>query len=95
MGNRGNKSKDDLDDTHLHLEHLLGLLRRLELEGDLGRKKFFVATKKLILANLYREIFTQCSEQFELDMIIPEIGLLVSLSIGTSKLKQLLLSKMS
>ena len=95
MDSRGNKSKDDLDDTHLHLEHLLRLLRRLELEGDLGRKKFFVATKKLILANLYREIFTQCSEQFELDMIIPEIGLLVSLSIGTSKLKQLLLSKMS
>ena len=38
----------------------------------------------MILANLYREIFTQCSEQFELDMIIPENGLLVSLSIGTS-----------
>ena len=38
----------------------------------------------MILANLYREIFTQCSEQFELDVIIPENGLLVSLSIGTS-----------
>ena len=45
MDSRGNKSKDDLDDTHLHLEHLLGLLRRLELEGDLRKEKFFVVTK--------------------------------------------------
>ena len=52
MDSRGNKSKDDLDDTHLHLEHLLRLLRRLELEGDLRKEKVFSCHKKeLILSN--------------------------------------------